>query len=120
EDLDFNPEDVVARVNSDLIGKYVNIASRAAGFLTKKFGGKLLPVQPTVPQVQAVREAAASVAAGYESREYAKALREVMSLMDGINAWIDREKPWELARDAANDHKLHELCSQILNVFRLL
>ncbi len=120
EDLDFNPDDFLARVNSDLIGKYVNIASRAAGFLTKKFGGKLLPVSPALPQIQAVRAAAASIAASYDGREYTKALREVMSLMDQVNAWIDHAKPWELARDAANDRQLHELSSQVLNVFRLL
>ena len=120
EDIDLNLDDFVARVNSDLVGKYVNIASRAAGFLTRSFGGKLLPVQPTLPQIQAVTASAASVAAGYDSREYGKALREVMRLIDETNAWIDQVKPWELARDAANDARLHEICSQILNVFRLL
>ena len=120
EDLDLNLDDFAARVNSDLVGKYVNIASRAAGFLTKRFGGKLLPVQPTLPQIQAVRAAGASVAACYNSREYGKALREIMHLVDEINAWIDGVKPWELARNAGNDAPLHEVCSQIINVFRLI
>src|SRR6185312_11325075 len=75
---------------------------------------------PTLPQIQAVVAAAPSIAAAYDSREYARAMRDVMSLMDGINAWIDQEKPWELARNPANDVRLHELCSQVINVFRLL
>ena len=120
EDIDLNLDDFVARVNSDLVGKYVNIASRAAGFVTKKFGGKLLPVQPALPQIQAVTAAAGGIAALYDGREYGKALREVMRLTDDTNAWIDQVKPWELARNAANDARLHEVCSQILNVFRLL
>jgi methionyl-tRNA synthetase len=120
EDIDLNLDDFVARVNSDLVGKYVNIASRAAGFLTKRFGGKLLPVKPTLTQIHAVKAAAPAIAAFYDSREYGKALREIMRLIDEINAWIDAVKPWELARDTANDVPLHEVCSQIINVFRLL
>ena len=120
EDIDLNLEDFVARVNSDLVGKYVNIASRAAGFLTKKFGGKLLPVRPTLPQVQAVQAVADSIAACYDTREYGKALREIMHLIDQVNAWIDQAKPWELARNPENDTRLHGLCSEILNVFRLI
>jgi methionyl-tRNA synthetase len=107
-------------VNSDLVGKYVNIASRAAGFVSKRFGGRLLPVQPSLPQIQVVQAAADSIAAHYDAREYGKALREVMHLVDDVNAWIDRSKPWELARDPANAPKLHGLCSEILNVFRLI
>jgi methionyl-tRNA synthetase len=120
EDIDLNLDDFVARVNSDLVGKYVNIASRAAGFLTKRFGGKLLPVAPDLPQIAAISAAAPAIAAFYETREYGKALREVMRLVDEINAWIDAVKPWELARDPANDARLHEACSQMINVFRLL
>jgi methionyl-tRNA synthetase len=120
EDLDLNLDDFVARVNSDLVGKYVNIASRAAGFLTRRFGGKLLPVRPTLPQVQAVKAVADSVAACYDTREYGKALREIMHSIDQVNAWIDQAKPWELARNPENDTRLHSLCSEILNVFRLI
>jgi methionine--tRNA ligase beta chain len=98
----------------------VNIASRAAGFITKRFGGRLLPVRPTLPQVQVVQATGDSVAACYETREYGKALREVMHLIDQVNAWIDQAKPWELARNPGNDARLHELCSEILNVFRLI
>jgi methionyl-tRNA synthetase len=120
EDIDLNLDDFVARVNSDLVGKYVNIASRAAGFLTKRFGGKLLPVSPSLPQISAIRNAAPDIAAFYDSREYGKALREIMRLVDEINAWIDGLKPWELARASGSEVQLHEVCSQILNVFRLL
>ena len=120
EDIDLNLDDFVARVNSDLVGKYVNIASRAAGFLTKRFGGRLLPVEPGLPQIQAVRAAAAPIAAFYDAREYGKALREVMRLVDEINAWIDGAKPWELARNPERDAELHAISSQIINVFRLL
>src|ERR1700742_4087228 len=103
EDIDLSLDDFQARVNSDLVGKYINIASRAAGFLTKRFGGKLQPVQPDLPQIAAVRAAAPAIAAFYDAREYSKALREVMRLVDEVNAWIDGAKPWELAKDAAND-----------------
>jgi methionyl-tRNA synthetase len=120
EDIDLNLDDFVARVNSDLVGKYVNIASRAAGFLTRRFGGKLLPVDPALAEAQAVHASAAQIAECYEGREFGKALREIMRLIDETNAWIDREKPWELARDPAREHRLHEVCSEILNVFRLL
>src|SRR4051812_10985693 len=85
EDIDLNLDDFVARVNSDLVGKYVNIASRAAGFLTKRFGGKLLPVDPSFPQLHAVAAAAPAIAASYDAREYGKALREIMRLVDEIN-----------------------------------
>jgi methionyl-tRNA synthetase len=120
EDIDLSFDDFVARVNSDLVGKYVNIASRAAGFITKRFGGKLLPVKPALPQLQAIKTASAAVAAAYAAREYSKALREVMRLVDDTNAWIDGVKPWELARSRERDGELHEVCSQIINVFRLL
>ena len=120
EDIDLNLDDFVARVNSDLVGKYVNIASRAAGFLTRRFGGKLRAVRATLPQVQAVRATADSVAACYDSREYGKALREIMRLIDDVNAWIDQVKPWELAKDPGNEARLHDACSEMLNVFRLL
>jgi methionyl-tRNA synthetase len=120
EDIDLNLDDFVARVNSDLVGKYVNIASRAAGFLTRRFGGKLLPVDPALAQLQAIAAAAPAIAAYYDAREYGKALREIMRLVDESNAWIDAVKPWELARDAGGEHRLHEVCSQMINVFRRL
>jgi methionyl-tRNA synthetase len=120
EDIDMNLDDFIARVNSDLVGKYVNIASRAAGFLTKRFGGKLLPVLPTLPQIQTLKAAAESIGACYDAREFGKAMREAMRVIDEVNAWIDAAKPWELAKNSSRGVELHELCSQIINVFRLV
>jgi methionyl-tRNA synthetase len=125
EDLDFNPDDFMARVNSDLIGKYVNIASRAAGFITKRFDGKLLPVDSArtvatakwndlaLSREPAIRE-------HYEQREFGKAVREIMELADAMNAAIDREKPWEIAKDPAQTTRLHEVCSDCIHAFRQL
>ncbi|KRB89003.1 methionine--tRNA ligase [Noviherbaspirillum sp. Root189] len=114
EDVDFNPEDFVARVNSDLIGKYVNIASRAAGFITKRFGGELSPTVTWSPRFAedepAIREA-------FEAREYGKAIRLVMGLADEVNQYVDTKKPWELAKDVANNQELQEVCSNLLRAF---
>jgi len=118
EDLDFNPDDFLARVNSDLVGKYVNIASRCAVFLNRKFGGRLaVPDHPLTGQFQA---RAAELAALYEQREFGKALREVMALADLANQYIDEEKPWELSKQAGAQGRLHEACSLAINLFRLL
>src|SRR5437870_2228799 len=99
EDIDFNPDDFMARVNSDLIGKYVNIASRAAGFLVKRFDGKVDEAALAHPLLEQLRQAAPQVAHFYEGREYSKALRLVMELTAAVNAFVDTEKPWELAKD---------------------
>jgi len=120
EDIDFNPDDFVARVNSDLIGKYVNIASRAAGFIGKRFGGRLRGDALDAIELNALRGAAEEIAALYDGRETGKALRRIMELADGINAYVDREKPWELAKDAAQAERLHTVCSVSLEAFRLL
>jgi methionyl-tRNA synthetase/methionyl-tRNA synthetase C-terminal region/beta chain len=125
EDLDFNPEDFVARVNSDLVGKYVNIASRAAGFITKRFGGQVLPVDTnrdvaTARWTLLAREREARIREYYEEREFGKAVREIMDLADAINAAIDREKPWEIAKDASKTQRLHEVCSDCIHAFRRL
>src|ERR1700739_4819814 len=108
EDVDFNPDDFVARVNSDLIGKYVNIASRASGFIVKKFGGKVATAWATDSDsfLAALRQAGPEIQALYDQREFGKALRAVMELADKVNAYVDANKPWELAKDAANDAKL--------------
>jgi methionyl-tRNA synthetase len=119
EDIDFNPEDFVARVNSDLVGKFVNIASRCAGFVGKLFDGKLLAADPSALS-SALRGKADAIAALYEAREYGKALREVMALADQANEYVDREKPWDLAKDPAQRERLHRVCSEALNEFRLL
>ena len=119
EDLDFNPDDFIARVNSDLVGKYVNIASRCAVFLNRKFGGKLATPSdhPLLPQF---REKAAEIAALYDQREFGKALREVMSLADLANQHIDDEKPWELSKQKGSEARLQQACSLAINLFRLL
>jgi methionyl-tRNA synthetase len=122
EDLDFNREDFAARVNADLVGKYVNIASRAAGFLNKRFGGHLsadLGVEGRV-LLDALRAHADIVRDLYETREFGKAMREVMALADRVNAYVDQHKPWELARQPGMDAALHDVCSTCIEAFRLL
>jgi methionyl-tRNA synthetase len=122
EDIDFNPDDFIARVNSDLIGKYINIASRAAGFLTKRFDGVIsadLGVEGRV-LLDGLRAHCATIAALYEEREFGKALREVMLLADQVNAYVDQNKPWELAKQAGRDAVLHDVCSVCIEAFRLL
>jgi methionyl-tRNA synthetase len=122
EDIDFNPEDFVARINADLVGKYVNIASRAAGFVKKRFGGKLsadLGVEGRT-LLDALRGHAGELAALYEQREFGRALREVMALADRVNEYVDRHKPWELAKDPANADVLHDVCSVCIEAFRVL
>jgi methionyl-tRNA synthetase len=122
EDLDFNGEDFIAKVNSDLIGKYVNIASRAAGFIAKKFGGKVATGWATDSDsfLSDLRRAAPEIQSLYDSREYGKALRAVMERADAVNAYVDANKPWELAKDPAKDAMLQEVCSRLLEAFRIL
>jgi methionyl-tRNA synthetase len=124
EDIEFNPDDFVARVNSDLVGKYVNIASRAASFLQRLFDGQIrLPIDPSGAATgsTAVALAAADEIAGFiEEREYGKALREVMRIADFANEHFDRHKPWELAKDPASRDLLHAVCSDVIGCFRLL
>jgi methionyl-tRNA synthetase len=122
EDVDFNPDDFIARVNSDLIGKYINIASRAAGFITKKFDGRVSMGWASADDtfLASLRNAGTDVAALYEAREYGKALRLIMEQADAINAYVDANKPWELAKDPANSAKLQEVCSRLLESFRIL
>jgi methionyl-tRNA synthetase len=122
EDIDFNPDDFVARVNSDLVGKYINIASRAAGFLSKRFGGALsadLGVEGRT-LLDGLRAHCAMIETLYEEREFGKALREVMLLADRVNEYVDRNKPWELAKLAGQDAVLHDVCSVCIEAFRLL
>jgi len=119
EDIDFNPDDFIARVNSDLIGKYINIASRAAGFVSRKFGGKPAALQPN-PVLKEIRDAAADIAQGYDEREFGKALRRVMELADQVNAYVDARKPWDLAKAAGKEADLHEVCTVSLEAFRML
>ncbi|KVK90582.1 methionine--tRNA ligase [Burkholderia sp. MSMB1498] len=120
EDLDLNLEDFQARVNSDLVGKYVNIASRAAGFLLKRFDGRVQDSAMNHPLLATLRDAVPQIAAHYEAREYGRALRQTMELADAVNGYVDTAKPWELAKDPANAVALHETCSVSLEAFRLL
>jgi methionyl-tRNA synthetase len=121
EDIDFNAEDFMARVNSDLIGKFVNIASRSAGFIAKRFSGQLGSVSADGQALLgALQSAAPSVAACYEQREYAKALRELMLLTDKVNSYVDQNKPWDLAKQEGQDARLHDVCSTCIEAFRLL
>jgi methionyl-tRNA synthetase len=120
EDIDLNFEDFVARVNADLVGKYVNIASRSAGFISKRFNGQLAPADATLPAIRAIQEAAPRIAALYEGREFGKAVREIMALTDGANQYVDSVKPWELAKQEGRESELHAACSNALNLFRLL
>ena len=131
EDIDLNLEDFVARVNSDLVGKYINIASRCAGFISRLFGGRVtnqglleygaehLGVKSD-SLIKTFAERAAAIASLYGSREYGKALREIMALTDQANQWIDDVKPWELAKQADERARLHLICSVGLNLFRTL
>ena len=122
EDVDFNPDDFVARVNSDLVGKYINIASRAAGFIAKRFGGQLTAElgDDGNALLQALRAASAEVQRLYDEREYGKALREIMLLADRVNEYVDQNKPWELAKQQGADQRLQQVCSVCIETFRLL
>ena len=119
EDIDLNLNDFIARVNSDLVGKYINIASRAAGFVHKRFDGQLSDVASS-ELIQQLQAASAGLAQSYEEREYAKALREVMALTDVVNEYVDANKPWELAKQEGQDARLQQVCSELINAFRIL
>lgn len=118
EDLDLNLSDFVARVNSDLIGKYINIASRSAGFLVKRFGGVVADDAMSHPLLISIRAASEKIAALYEGREYAKALRSIMELADQVNAFVDENKPWDIAKDPERTADLQTVCSITLEAFR--
>ncbi len=120
EDIDLNLDDFIARVNSDLVGKYINIASRCAGFISKRFDGLLGTVDVSaMAEFEAARQADA-VAQSYEARDYARALREIMRLADVANQYVNDHKPWELAKDASKEARLHTVCTTALNQFRSL
>ena len=120
EDLDLNLQDFVARVNSDLLGKYINIASRSAGFLVKRFGGIVSDAAMNNPLLIDIAAASEKIAELYEAREYAKALRTIMELADRVNAFVDENKPWEIAKDPEREADLQRVCSVTLEAFRLL
>jgi methionyl-tRNA synthetase len=121
EDVDFNAEDFMARVNSDLVGKFVNIASRAAGFITKRFNGALGAFSADGDAlIEHLRDGLSPIAAHYAERDYAKALREIMLLTDRVNAYVDANKPWELAKQEGMESRLQDVCSTCIEAFRLL
>ena len=120
EDLDLNLQDFVSRVNSDLLGKYINIASRSAGFLVKRFGGIVSDAAMNNPLLTEIASASEKIAELYEAREYAKALRTIMELADKVNAFVDENKPWEIAKDPDRESDLQRVCSVTLEAFRLL
>ncbi|MFA6921165.1 MAG: methionine--tRNA ligase [Gallionella sp.] len=118
EDLDLNLDDFVAKVNSDLIGKYINIASRCAGFIAKRFDGKLSATDTAACAEFQSAFTGGEIARCYEARDFARALREIMRLADVANQYIAEQKPWELAKQDGADAKLHEVCSTALTLFR--
>lgn len=120
EDVDFTKVDFAQRVNSDLIGKYINIASRAAGFIVKRFEGRILDAAMKDPLIERIKSRVPEVSAFYEVREFARATRLVMELADAVNEYVDEKKPWELAKDPAQTEALHWVSSVALECFRLL
>ena len=119
EDIDLNLQDFISRVNSDLVGKYVNIAARASGFLSKRFEGRLKDVSGSALLAKLAAESD-TIAEQYENREYARALRDIMALADAVNEYVDVNKPWELAKQEGQDARLHEVCSELINAFTML
>ncbi len=120
EDIDLNLKDFQLRVNADLVGKVVNIASRSAGFIYKKFDGLLSNVIAAPELLQTMQSKADEIANCYEHLQYSKATRLIMELADKVNQYIDAEKPWVLAKEPGNEDKVHEVCSLALNAFRIL
>ncbi|WP_304666535.1 methionine--tRNA ligase [Neisseria bergeri] len=119
EDIDLNLQDFISRVNSDLVGKYVNIAARASGFIAKRFEGRLKDVSGSALLAKLAAESD-NIAEQYENREYARALRDIMALADAVNEYVDANKPWELAKQEGKDARLHEVCSELINAFTML
>ncbi len=120
EDIDLNLDDFVARVNSDLIGKLINIASRCAGFISKRFDGKLADALPDPDLFATFAGASEEIADHYERREYSKAMRRVMALADEANRYIDEKKPWIMAKDKDQLADVQGVCTQGINLFRSL
>ncbi|UXI69546.1 methionine--tRNA ligase [Tahibacter amnicola] len=120
DDLDLNLDDFVARVNSDLVGKFVNIASRCAGFVTKRFGGRLAAALPHPTMYGRFVAGAREVAASYAEGEFSRAVRQTMALADEANRYIDDKKPWVIAKQEGAEAELLAVCTQGLNLFRVL
>jgi len=122
EDLEFNPDDFIARVNSDLVGKYVNIASRAAPFLARNFDGKVLADTGEKPQwwLASTDDVASEIRSAINDRQYSRAVRKVMELADQINRYFDEKEPWKLAKDPAKRDELHRVVSDCIVGFKNL
>ncbi|MEM9058326.1 MAG: methionine--tRNA ligase [Pseudomonadota bacterium] len=120
DDLDLNLDDFVARVNADVVGKLVNIASRCAGFITRLFDGRLAGSLADAALQAEFVDAAGEIAEGYEQREFARAMRRIMALADSANQYIDGKKPWLMQKDPAQHEDVQAVCTQGINLFRLL
>lgn len=120
EDIDLSLEDFVQKVNSDLVGKLVNIASRTAGFISKKFAGQLSSELANPDLVEAIRAKGPDIQEAFENREFSKATREIMALADDVNAWIAEMAPWQLAKNEATLPGVQPICTTAINAFRLL
>ncbi|QRN40891.1 MAG: methionine--tRNA ligase [Neisseriaceae bacterium] len=119
EDIDLNLQDFIARVNSDLVGKYINIAARASGFIQRIFNGCILEVGSS-ELVQALQQESEMIAQHYENREYAIVVKKIMALADQVNAYVDQNKPWELAKIKEQAVRLHQICSELIYAFKIL
>ncbi len=120
EDIDLNLEDFIQRINSDLVGKVVNIASRCAGFITKNFGGRLSPQLDDVDLYRVLADSRGMITEAFEGRQFSKAMREIMALADTANQYVNDQKPWVLVKDPTQRDKLQNVCTQGLNMFRVL
>jgi methionyl-tRNA synthetase len=120
DDIDLNLEDFQSRINSDLVGKVVNIASRCAGFIKKRFDGKLASNLSEQALFDEFTSQADHIAARYENREFGQAMRDIMALADKANQYIDDKKPWALAKEEGKDQEVHDICTMGINLFRVL
>ncbi len=120
DDIDLSFEDFVQRVNADVVGKLVNIASRCAGFISRNFDGRLADSLPEPGLYDRFAAAGETIAALYESREYSRAMRDIMALADEANRYIDEHKPWQAIREAGREAEVHAVCTQGLNLYRAL
>ncbi len=120
DDIDLNLDDFMARVNADLVGKLVNIASRCAGFIGKNFAGELAPAMDDTAVYQPFIDAGASIAQAYETRDFARALRETMALADQANQYINEQQPWVLVKQPGQEARVQQVCSLGINMFRAL
>jgi len=120
DDINLNLDDFAQRVNSDLVGKVVNIASRCAGFINKRYAGKLADYFPEQDLYTEFLVAGKQITTRYEAREYGHAIRDIMSLADKANQYIDDKKPWVLAKKTGRDQELQQICTVGINLFRIL